>query len=95
MYHYILCQQGSPSELIFYEREENTGPKLSDYSKCMVPDNINEFLTKALGSWGVVKKVRNLMMVGKTRVHFDSVEGLGDFVELEVNIVLYIIFVLE
>lgn len=49
---------------------------------------MNEFLTKALGTWGVVKKVRNLMMVGETRVHFDSVEGLGDFVELEVSIVL-------
>ncbi|XP_025414760.1 uncharacterized protein LOC112686605 [Sipha flava] len=76
--------QGSDSELIFYEREEITGPKLSDFHRCKVPDDIKEFLSTTLGTWGIVKKVRNLIMIGQTRVHFDSVEGLGDFVELEV-----------
>ena len=31
-----------------------------------------------------VKKTRWLYMVGQTRVHCDTVEGLGDFMELEV-----------
>jgi adenylate cyclase class IV len=88
-----LCLQGSDSELIFYEREEITGPKLSDFHRCKVPDDIKEFLSTTLGTWGIVKKVRNLIMIGQTRVHFDSVEGLGDFVELEVSTVLCKIYI--
>ena len=38
----------------------------------------------SLGVKGVVKKHRMLYMVGQTRVHVDQVEGLGDFMELEV-----------
>lgn len=76
-------------ELIYYDREETTGPKLSSYDKCEVPANLESVLTSALGTWGVVKKVRTLIMVGQTRVHFDSVEGLGNFVELEVSFCTY------
>ena len=42
-------------------------------------------LTQALGVLGMVRKERLLYLVGQTRVHLDSVEGLGDFVELEVS----------
>ena len=38
----------------------------------------------ALGVTGRVKKKRLLYMYGVTRIHVDEVEGLGDFVELEV-----------
>lgn len=72
-------------ELIYYDREESTGPKLSSYEKCKVPEMLESVLTSALGTWGVVKKVRTLIMIGQTRVHFDSVEGLGNFVELEAS----------
>lgn len=61
---------------------------MSDFQRCKVSDDLKEFLSKTLGTWGIVKKVRNLIMIGQTRVHFDSVEGLGDFVELEVSTVL-------
>ena len=41
-------------------------------------------LGQALGVKGVVRKRRMLYMIGQTRVHMDQVEGLGDFMELEV-----------
>jgi adenylate cyclase len=31
-----------------------------------------------------VRKHRTLVRVGRTRIHFDQVEGLGRFIELEV-----------
>jgi predicted adenylyl cyclase CyaB len=41
-------------------------------------------LSLALGVRGVVRKKRTLYLVGQTRLHLDEVEGLGEFVELEV-----------
>jgi len=78
--------QGICSELIYYDREDSAGPILSSYNKCQVPESMDDILKNALGLWGQVKKMRTLIMIGQTRVHFDSVEGLGDFVELEVSL---------
>ncbi|EMP29392.1 hypothetical protein UY3_13500 [Chelonia mydas] len=73
-------------QLIFYERPDSEGPKLSHYSISPTADpaGLVAVLSEALGVQGVVKKERRLYMVGQTRVHLDRVEGLGDFLELEV-----------
>jgi predicted adenylyl cyclase CyaB len=73
-------------ELIFYQRPDQAGPKESFYviSPTASPDTLREALSLAYGQCGRVRKHRTLFMVGRTRVHLDRVEGLGDFLELEV-----------
>lgn len=73
-------------ELIFYRRDDAPGPKASFYlrSPTAEPDALRETLAAAWGVAGRVRKHRTLFMVGRTRVHLDAVEGLGDFLELEV-----------
>lgn len=73
-------------ELIFYRRADDTGPKESFYviSPTSSPDTLREALALAYGLVGRVRKTRLLHMTGRTRIHLDRVEGLGDFLELEV-----------
>ncbi len=74
------------SQLVYYERPDEDGPKRSDYFifNTNDPENLKTALKLALGIRGVVKKTRYLYLVGQTRVHLDDVEGLGQFMELEV-----------
>lgn len=73
-------------ELIFYRRANESGPKESFYalSPTVDPDGLREALTLAYGQSGRVIKQRTLFLVGRTRVHLDRVQDLGDFMELEV-----------
>lgn len=82
----VLFQSDTPSQLVYYSRPDTEGPKLSDYSLSPVsnPEELHEVLSAALGQLGVVKKTRYLYLYGQTRIHLDQVEGLGNFMELEV-----------
>lgn len=73
-------------QLIFYQRSDSAGPKESFYviSPTSSPDTLRKTLGLAYGVGGRVRKHRTLFLVGGTRVHLDRVEGLGDFLELEV-----------
>ena len=73
-------------ELIHYHRSDTSGPKRSDYVRVPAPDpdNLREALGRACGLLGRVRKERILVLVDNTRLHLDRVEGLGDFLELEV-----------
>ena len=73
-------------ELIFYRRPDADGPKVSFYvlSPTASPDTLREALTLSNGQEGRVVKHRTLFLVGRTRVHLDRVQGLGDYMELEV-----------
>lgn len=73
-------------ELIFYQRPNQPGPKESSYciAPTTAPDSLRETLARAYGVAGRVRKQRTLFMIGRTRVHLDRVENLGDWLELEV-----------
>ncbi|MDP8207504.1 MAG: class IV adenylate cyclase [Candidatus Electryonea clarkiae] len=73
-------------ELIKYERSDSIEPSESNYIIYPTdnPDTLKEALTKALGVRSVVRKKRIVYHTGQTRIHFDDVEDLGLFIELEV-----------
>jgi adenylate cyclase len=73
-------------ELIFYRRADESGPKESFYlrSPTSDPEGLHATLAAAWGERGRVLKQRTLYLAGRTRIHLDRVEGLGDFLELEV-----------
>lgn len=74
------------SELIFYRRDDTLGMKQSDYliHRVTDTDSMAGLLSTAFGRRGVVRKIRHLYLAGQTRIHLDRVEGLGEFLELEV-----------
>ncbi len=67
-------------------RPDIVGPKQSEYyiSETSDPASLRDVLSRSLGVRGVIRKKRWLFRVGDTRIHLDQVEGLGDFMELEV-----------
>lgn len=93
---FFVCRRGrlklrrfggsEQAELIYYERPASTGPKESMYlvHRTTEPIRLCTVLAASLGIRGVVRKSRTLYIIGPTRVHLDRVEGLGQYVELEV-----------
>ena len=81
-----LREYEGTGELIYYQRPDQNGPKRSDYLRPTIdrPAELKTLLTAALGVRGVVRKTRWLSLRGPTRIHFDEVNGLGCFIELEV-----------
>ena len=77
---------GQKAELIFYQRADQAGPKVSVYhiTRTQDSDQLLQTMSNVCGLVGVVTKVRTLLMCGRTRLHFDQVDGLGSFIELEV-----------
>jgi adenylate cyclase class IV len=80
----------TPAELLFYRREDRDdrdGTKASYYTRSPVTnaEALHALLATALTTRGIVTKERHLYTTGRTQIHLDRVDGLGDFVELEVR----------
>ena len=71
--------------LIHYERENTAGAKSSHVLLYQhQPDKIlKEILIKTLGIKAVVDKKRKIYFINNVKFHFDTVVGLGTFVEVE------------
>lgn len=71
--------------LIFYERENQAGPKQSNISLFETKPNssLKMVLTDALGVLVVVDKKREIYFISNVKFHIDVVEGLGSFIEIE------------
>jgi len=73
------------NNLIFYERNNQSGPKKSFFKLVRVDDaaGLKEALTQSIGVKVVVKKKREIYYIGNVKFHIDEVPGLGSFVEIE------------
>jgi adenylate cyclase, class 2 len=73
------------AELISYRRADRDGPKVSNYRIVPVvdPEATAAALADALGVRAVVEKARRLLLWKNVRIHLDTVDRLGTFVELE------------
>lgn len=71
-------------ELIKYIRDESGVDRWSDYQLLYLNgENVKEYLCDIFEVETVVKKVRKLYMFDNTRIHLDTVQQLGTFLELE------------
>ena len=73
-----------PAELIYYERAASR-IKHSVYSiyRTDDPESLLEFMRNMLGIDRIVSKTRTFYLWENVRIHFDTVEQLGSFLELE------------
>jgi len=73
------------NSLIYYERENVADAKRSDIILFQFkPDKaLKEILTLQLGVKVVVDKMRKIYFINNIKFHFDSVEPLGNFIEVE------------
>lgn len=73
------------NSLIFYQRSNTAGAKQSDILLYQHhPDKtLKDILTWVNGIKAVVDKMRKIYFIDNVKFHFDRVQGLGSFVEVE------------
>lgn len=71
--------------LIYYERSDQAGPKSSKVHlyRPQADPALKAVLSAALGIWKVVDKQREIAFIDNVKFHLDTVEGLGEFMEIE------------
>ncbi len=81
-----LRQGNIENALIYYNRENIAGPKMSKVDLFKVADNsdvLKTVLTNSNGIKVIVEKKREIYFIDNVKFHIDEVTGLGSFVEIE------------
>ena len=78
------------NNLIFYERNNQPGPKSSFFNliKISDPNGLKEVLKNSIGIKMIVTKKREIYYIGNIKFHIDEVEELGSFIEIEAGNIL-------
>ena len=71
--------------LIFYIRNNISGPKSSVYQKLPVADakGLKDLLKEMQGIHTIIEKKREIYLYENVRIHLDEVKELGNFLEFE------------
>lgn len=73
--------------LIFYNRDENSKKRWSDYYLLEIKNTDgHKYLNRFLETIVSVEKRRELYLFNDTRIHLDKVKNLGYFLELETRV---------
>jgi len=78
------------NNLIYYNRNNQIGPKSSQFNLVKVEDakGLKEVLTKSCGIKMIVKKKRDIYYIDNVKFHIDEVPELGSFIEIEAGNIL-------
>ena len=78
------------NNLIYYERDDQAGPKSSRFHLVKVEDaaGLKDVMTRSTGIKVVVRKKREIYYIMNVKFHIDQVDGLGSFVEIEAGNIL-------
>jgi predicted adenylyl cyclase CyaB len=73
-------------ELIAYLRPDKTAARTSEFQRLPTADaaGTRRLLERMLGAQGCVRKRREVWLYRNARIHLDTVDGLGRFIEIEV-----------
>ncbi len=69
--------------LIYYNRENKSGPKQSDVSLIAINPLLKKALFRSLDVLVIVRKRREIYFINNVKFNLDKVRGLGNFVEIE------------
>lgn len=72
-----------PDEYIHYRRQDGLHPKVSDFEIFDTSTFRERYGIGPVPVWLVVRKTREIWMLGSVRIHVDAVEDLGQFLEFE------------